>query len=365
MDLSALSDRAFERGRLSAAARARRLRSKAWMIGQCGVAAGLSWVIATELIGHQQPFFAPVAAVICLGTSYGQRLRRVAEVMVGCAVGIGISDLFTQLFGRGGWQIAVVVIVAMAAAVVLDAGVLFINQAAVQAIIVTTLLPLDGGISRIIDALVGGAVALVAATVVPRAPLRRPREEAARVMRELARLLQGARESASAIDVDQASDILDRARETESLMSELRGAASEGLDVVASSPFRRRSREHVRSIADVVEPLDRALRNIRVLIRRVVVSARLDETMPPDYLDILDELGEASAVMAGALAANQAPDAARPQLLEAAEATSTASSPLTLSAAVVLGQMQSLVVDLLQLSGLSHGEAIARVPPRG
>jgi hypothetical protein len=37
---------------------------------------------------------------------------------------------------------------------------------------------------------------------------------------------------------------------------------------------------------------------------------------------------------------------------------------LTLSAAVVLGQIRSLVVDLLELSGLTYGEAIAAVPNR-
>jgi len=75
VDLSALSDQAIERSRLSVAARFRRLQSKAWMVAQCAIAAGVAWVIATEVFGHQTPFFAPVAAFLCLGTSYGQRLR--------------------------------------------------------------------------------------------------------------------------------------------------------------------------------------------------------------------------------------------------------------------------------------------------
>ncbi len=362
--MSGLSDRAFERGRLSLAARLRRLHAKAWMIGQCALAAGIAWIIATEVFDHTSPFFAPVAAVLCLGTSYGQRLRRVAEVTVGCAVGIGIADGFTHVFGQGGWQIVVVVAVAMSAAVLLDAGVLFIGQAAVQAIVVTTLLPLDGGLSRIVDAFIGGAVALVAATLVPGAPLRQPREEAAKVTSELARLLRSARDSASNVDVDQASDTLDRAREMEALLSDLRAAASEGLEVVRSSPFRRSAKAHVRSIADVVGPLDRALRNTRVLIRRVVVSARLDETMPPDYLSLLDDLAAAAEQMADDFAANHSPDAARPTLLDVAERTAQASEPLTLSAAVVLGQIRSLTVDLLELSGLSYSEAIAEIPAR-
>ena len=52
---------------------------------QCAVAAGVAWLIAADLLGHPTPFFAPVAAVVSLGTSYGQRLRRVAEVTLGVA----------------------------------------------------------------------------------------------------------------------------------------------------------------------------------------------------------------------------------------------------------------------------------------
>lgn len=69
---------------------------------------------------------------------------------------------------------------------------------------VTTLLPLDGGASRIFDAVIGGGVALVAATLVPGAPLRRPREQAAKVTAELARLLRSAAISAEHADVDHA-----------------------------------------------------------------------------------------------------------------------------------------------------------------
>ena len=134
--------------------------------------------------------------------------------------------------------------------------------------------------------------------------------------------------------------------------------------MVRSSPFRRGAKAHVRSIAELVGPLDRALRNTRVLIRRVAVSARLDETMPPDYLVLLDELAEATDVIADRLAADDSPEVAQPMLVDIAGASSEATAPLTLSAAVVLGQIRSLVVDLLELSGLSQPEASALVPPR-
>jgi uncharacterized membrane protein YgaE (UPF0421/DUF939 family) len=364
VDVPAWSDLSWERGRLSLRARFNRLHSRAWMVGQCSIAAAVAWVIAYHGFGHDQPFFAPIAAVICLGTSYGQRLRRVAEVTVGVMVGIGVADIFVTTFGRGEWQIAVVVAVAMSAGILLDAGVLLVNQAAVQSIVVVTLLPVAGGPARIVDALIGGVVALVAATIVPGAPLRRPREEAAKVTAELARLIRQARNSATVMEVAHAQETLDRARETELLLSDLRAAAAEGLEVVRSSPFRRGAAPQVRSIAEIVGPMDRAIRNTRVLIRRIVVSARLDETMPPDYLDLLDRLAHATDRIATELAANRSPEAAQPLLAELAEASSVASAPLTLSAAVVLAQIRSIIVDLLELSGLSAHQAVAYVPER-
>ena len=81
----------------------------------------------------------------------------------------------------------------MSAAFLLDGGQLFVTQAAVQSIVVASLLPGPGAaFTRWTDAVVGGMVALVAATVVPAAPLRRPREQASVVMRKIAGLLRAA-----------------------------------------------------------------------------------------------------------------------------------------------------------------------------
>jgi uncharacterized membrane protein YccC len=180
-------DRLWSRGRSSTAARVARLRSKSWQIAQCALAAGAAWFVAADLLGHETPFFAPIAAVVSLGTSYGQRLRRVAEVTLGVAIGVLVADLLVLAIGTGWWQLTLIVALAMTSAFLLDGGQLFVTQAAVQSIVVATLLPdPDAGFTRWTDALIGGLVALVAATVVPAAPLRRPREQAALVVRKIA-----------------------------------------------------------------------------------------------------------------------------------------------------------------------------------
>ena len=67
--------------------------AKSFQIAQCAIAAGVAWLIASDLLGHDTPFFAPIAAVVSLGTSYGQRLRRVVEVTIGVAIGVLVGDL--------------------------------------------------------------------------------------------------------------------------------------------------------------------------------------------------------------------------------------------------------------------------------
>lgn len=357
-------DRAWDRSRTSAQQRLSRLRSKAWQIGQCALAAAVAWLIAKEFLGHDTPFFAPVAAVVSLGTSYGQRLRRVAEVTVGVAVGVFVADLLVILLGAGWWQLGLIVALAMSAAFLLDSSGLFVTQAAIQAIVVTTLIPdPDAALVRWTDALVGGAVAIVAATVVPRAPLRRPREQAAVVVRRISELLGAASESAIDGDVERGLEMLAEARATETLIRELQGAADEGLSVLASSPFRRRHKGPVRRMAELVEPLDRALRNTRVLVRRVAVANYRREHLPHAYAILCEDLAKAADDMAAELHQDRMASGIRAELLKIGEGTAQVERAHDLSAEVVLAQIRSIVVDLLQITGLDVIEATDAIPP--
>ena len=90
-------DRAWESSRAGVATRLARLRSRAFLVVQCALAAGVAWFVASDLLAHPTPFFAPIVAVVCLGISYGQRLRRVVEVAVGVAVGVFTADLFVSV----------------------------------------------------------------------------------------------------------------------------------------------------------------------------------------------------------------------------------------------------------------------------
>lgn len=364
MDPQQTLDRALQRGRTSVRARLARLRTNSWHIAQCAAAAGVAWFLAADVLGHPTPFFAPVAAVVCLGTSYGQRVRRVVEVTFGVAIGVFIADLFVVQFGSGTWQLAVIVAVSMSAAFLLGAGRLFLTQAAVQSIIVTALVPAPGAaFTRWTDALVGGAVAVVAATVVPAAPLRRPREQAAIVVRKIVELLRGASEVMLDGDVERALDLLADARSTDVLIRELQDAADEGMSVVTTSPFRLRHRGGMRRMAEIVEPLDLALRNTRVLVRRAAVAAHRREPVPRGYAVLCAELAHAADEVAYELAANRMANAAQPALLEVAHGSARVERGTDLSAEVILAQIRSIVADLLRITGMGVIESSDAIPP--
>jgi uncharacterized membrane protein YgaE (UPF0421/DUF939 family) len=358
-------DAYWERGRTSLRARVDRLRGKAWAVGQCAVAAGIAWWLAADVLDHQSPFFAPIAAVVSLGTSYGQRLRRVAEITVGVAVGVFLGDLTTHVLGTGAWQIALIVGVGMTAALLLDAGVLLVTQVAVQGIIVAVLAPAPGdAFLRWTDALIGGGVALVAATVVPRAPLRRPREQAGAVVHRIAELLRAAAESLVDGDVDRSLEVLRDARGTDALMEELRAASSEGLSVVRSSPFRRRHIERMRVLAELTEPLDFALRNTRVLVRRVAVACYRREPVPASYAAITRDLADLADLVARELEQGRMATRAIDPLIALGRATATVDPTDDLSAAVILAQVRSLIADLLAICGMDPFEATDAIPLR-
>ncbi|WP_313023716.1 FUSC family protein [Mobilicoccus sp.] len=350
-------------GRDSLAKRYRRLRERLFFITQIALSAAVAWFIARDVLGHTQPFFAPVAAVVALGFSFGQRLERAVQIVVGVAVGVLIGDIAVAIIGSGYWQLAVIVFSAMAIMTVVDGRVLPTTQAGVQSAMVTILVAApDQALSRWIDAVVGGGVALIAATVTPATPLRRPREHTAEIVEEASDLFSETTISLRERDLDRAKRALDRARASEESLLTLESLADDGLSVIRSSPFRRHHLPAVQEIADLLVPLDRAMRNLRVLVRRATIALRQGEVVPKGYLDMVDELAQITAGMAEDLRARRLPDGHRSALYELGEMTTYVTSRPTLSSEVIRAQVRSIVLDLLMVSGLSFDEAFQGIP---
>lgn len=348
----------------------RRLRVSAFPVLQCALAAGLAWFVANDLFHHHNPFFAPIAAVVSLGLSLGARVRRSFELIAGVTVGIGIGDTLISLIGTGAWQITLVVGLAMATAIFLDGGPIISMQAGTSAVLVATLIPPQqgGGADRMLDALIGGLVGFLVVTLVPVHPVLRARKSAADILGTASAVLALVADGLVANDPKPIKEGLQKARESQSAIDGLRSSLSGGREISRLAPLYWNSRERFDRLAAAADPIDNAMRNIRVLARRSLTLVRDDEILDPRLVDEVEKLSHAVDVLRRVVLADpgQQPDraeaarvlrsvavGARPELVEHAG----------ISATVVFAQIRSLIVDLLQVAGLSRISAIATLPP--
>ena len=358
-----VSGRTARLGRDSLVRRYERWRSHRFLIAQTAVTAGLAWLVAERLLGHPTPFFAPIAAIITLGVTYGQRMRRGVEIAIGVAVGVLVGEVFAALAGSGVWQIMVVAALAMSVATLLSTRQLIIIQACVQSVLVITLAsPAVEGLSRWLDAVVGCALALLVATVAPGAPLRKPAHLAARVLDHLAATLDAAATELRESDEKAGDEVLAQARRTEEALAELNDATAEGLAVVRQSPFRRRQLAGVQAYAQLYDPLDHASRNLRVLARRCAVALWRGEEVPAPYRAQMTALADVMRFMAMELRNGRLPTRARDRLVAIGRDTSHLELSESMSAVVILAQVRSITADLLELTGMDYAEARGLIP---
>lgn len=345
--------------------RLHRLRRTALPIAQCAIAAAVAWVVATQVFHHSRPFFAPIAAVISLGVSLGQRLRRVAEMVVGVSVGVGVGDLLIAWIGSGPWQIALVVALAMSTAVLLNSGAVIALQSASSAVLVATLLPPGdtSGLERMVDALIGGLVGLAVAALLPANPITVAHRHARVVLGALADGLRGASRATREQDAGVASAVLSRLRSSPRAVEEFRDALDAGGEIATIAPIRWRRRGELERYRAAADPVDFALRNVRVLLRRMRAALADGESVPDGLCEVLDELATATELLRDELAAGKDPEAAR----RAASAAARAASGELLgrggfSMGVVVAQIRSIAVDLLVAAGVNREDARAALP---
>ncbi|GAA4682468.1 FUSC family protein [Gordonia humi] len=348
--------------------RLRRLWLAAVPILQCAIAAGLAWWIAADVLHHERPFFAPIAAVVSLGLSLAKRWRRSVELIGGVLIGIIVGDAVISFLGEGGWQITVVVAIAMSVAVFLDKGVMIPLQASSSAVLIATLIP--PGVSsfgRAIDALIGGGVGILVVAVVPVNPARRARRDAAGILEKL-RDLSGDLAMALRLEDEEGLDqVLATARGTQGEIDSLRADVTAGQEIGRISPLHWSSRERIKRIAATADPIDNAVRNFRVICRRAVGVTRRGIVVEPEIIDIIDGLQVGFETLRAMMMSQpgETPDqadAARViRTIVRTARLSIAERVDDLSEAAMLAELRSLLVDMLMVAGLKKSSAVAQL----
>ena len=353
--------------------RTKRLWNTKLPILQCAVAAGVAWYIANDVIGHVSPFFAPIAAIISLGLSLQQRLRRSLELVGGVTVGIGVGDLLISVIGTGPWQLALVVAIAMAVAVLADRGPLVPMQAASSAVLVATLIPpgSTGGWTRMLDALIGGLVGVVVAALIPNNPARRPRKDAAKVLDTMRRVVASVAAGLTDRDISSLEWDLETARATQPDLDQLASDLAGGVEIARVSPLFWSARGRMDRLQAIADPLDNAVRNVRVLARRALASNQDGERIDPALVREVGKLADVFKIMRDVVLAEPGtqPDQAEAARVLRSAARRVNALPLhdqisegeSLNEVMIYGQLRSTIVDLLQVAGLSRTSAVAQM----
>lgn len=338
-----------------------RVRGSFWPVLQASLAAGVAYGIGLYVLGHDMPFFAAIAAWVCLGFSFERDLRKIAEVAVGVAVGVGMGDLVVHLIGAGWWQLVTVMFVSALLGRFIDRGAVLASQAGTQAIVVAGLPILSGGpFGRWSDALVGGLVALAVAVLTPGDPRRALRTAGATATNALADTLRMIATALREADDEGLQAALVRGRAAEPAMQDWMESAHHASDQARVSVNRRHRDEIVRLEKQAVL-VERAMRSVRVLARRAAATVgHVDPEHLEPVADLVDRYAAAVGELASAVSRGTGLGAARAAL----EAVAHDADPHVLGAGAwevqaLVMLVRSPVVDTLEATGATGQEARA------
>lgn len=345
------------RTEVSLAERLHRVRRSWRLLLRIALATGGAYGIATHVFGHQQAFFAPIAAVIALTAGVGRRQRVVFELVLGVAFGVLVGELLILAIGRGAWQIALVASLTTVVAMLFNLRGLALTQAINSGLLLAAVVPLPGAanpaLTRFLDALIGGLCGFLAVLILPRNTVRDIDEDVQSVLRSLAAVLSRVVQAMRTDDAALAELALAEARGTQPVMDELRSTATNVAEVARLSPMRWRQRSDVDRYTSSVNDLDNALRDARVLARRVAAMLRHDEDAPTALTDAVEILVEAVQIYADEFASATDLERANEQLVRASDqAMHALSEMVTVNTASIAAQIRSLAADLLMAGGV-------------
>lgn len=320
------------------------------------VATSGAFAIATYAFGHNQAFFAPIAAVITMLGGAGRRQRVVFELVLGVAFGVLVAELLILTIGRGVWQMALVAGLTAIAAMLFNLHGMALTQAINSGVLLAAVVPFPGAtnpaLTRFLDALIGGLCGFVMLLLLPRNTRRDIDESLAQLLERLLSVLDQVGRAMRTADADLAAAALDEAREAQPMIESLQSTASNVSEIVRLAPLRWGQRAEVERYAGSVNDLDNALRDARVLARRVMSMLRHAET-PPDRLTVaVETMADAVRIYADEFASAVDLQRANDRLVEASHlAMRGIADRLTVNTASIAAQVRSLAADLLVAGG--------------
>jgi uncharacterized membrane protein YgaE (UPF0421/DUF939 family) len=137
--------------------------SEAWREALASaLGAALSWILAQQLLGHQQPVFAAISAIVCLSPGLPSHTKQTMGLLLGVATGIALGELSLVLPADIPLlRITLAAFLSMIVAASYGQAAVVPIQAGVSAVLITVFGPAADGPNRLLDVAVGAAVGLL------------------------------------------------------------------------------------------------------------------------------------------------------------------------------------------------------------
>ena len=134
-------------------------------------AAAASWLVATNLLHAEYPFFAAVAAIITVQVTVADSVDKATQRIIGIIGGVLLSMLLGHWFRVGALSIFFIIVIGMGIAKALRMNPQIISQVAISSLLVLAFGQTSEGYAyeRIIETILGSAMAvLINALIIPR-----------------------------------------------------------------------------------------------------------------------------------------------------------------------------------------------------
>jgi uncharacterized membrane protein YgaE (UPF0421/DUF939 family) len=331
----------------------------AWPLLQATLGAAAAWWIALHVAGHPDPFFAPMAAVIALNAPRGERGLQAVRLLSGVVLGIVLGEVAAILIGRPYVAIALATFVAMSIARAAGGARIVVNQAGVSAILAVAAAAGEVGVHRLIDALIGGGVALVISQLLfppePVAMLRRAEADALRGVADGLALTARALETG---DADQAARALRTLRQLRDRLAELARLRKVSGNVVRHTVLWRSQRTPLVREREDADQLD-LLAGACIMLARAASAP--DLTRRGELASGVRELADVLATLARTLGDRDARQTAADRALAVARHAAAIDAPADSSTAVAAAMLRLAAADVMIFAGVDASQAAAAI----
>lgn len=341
---------------------------------QMAIAATLGWVICHHLLGHPSPIFAPTTTFLCMGYTRNRLPRKVLQIGIGASLGVFIGGLAGFYLGFGWWQLFLLFLIAPLLGRIIDRGDVISYQVSIQTVVVASMMGVsaatsvaEGPLVRVLQALVGAGLALLATIILPTSSVTRPRRYVSQVITEVAFALRRLSKGLLDGDAEALGRVSGQLSAIRELLNDTRQALDSALETAALQPIGGGSRQILAELDRMLELTERLHITLSMMQRQgrnmVTEVGPMPELANPMW-QVADLLEQVSAGVREWRRPTAARDAAvgLAATLEPAELAPDSAEWRT---ATLVSLLRAVVVDLLELTGLSMAQARATLADIG